>query len=404
MMAMALFVLLSLPSADAPWLQYGGYSRDFTVSGMPSPTSFTLLWKTPLGPGTSGVVTDGKLLYTLHSTPDAKNKGKGCEFVTAFDAKTGKQIWQQKKDVARLSKQESFSGDPIRPQATPALLDGKLCCLGYTGLLTCYDAATGKELWNYDLVKDLGATPVQFGFASSPLIYGDSFIVHPGGRTSLVRLEASSGKIMWKAEAGESSYASPVLAPFFGKKQIVQSTRDYILGIDPETGATLWKYAMPEPGLTNVPTSLPLPGDRLLVSGQGIKGTRLLQLSTLGDQISINELWHNSKTPFFYCNFHVHDGKVIGNSSKLLVALNAADGKELWRERGYTDSNQLCLGSDFLILAGDGQLSRCRFSDKGIERTVTSKLLSGRCWTAPTLAGSVLYVRNQEQLYAIGCE
>jgi outer membrane protein assembly factor BamB len=337
----------------------------------------------------------------MHSSPDGKDKAKGEEIVTAREASTGKLVWEHKSQVSRLPKQESFSGDPIRPQATPALLDGKLCTLGYTGLIHCFDASTGKVLWKYDLVKDHGAKPVQFGFSASPLFSEKSFIVHVGGGSSLMRFDATTGKVMWKAEAGEPSYASPIVAEFFGGQQIIQSTRDHILGIHPATGGTLWKYAMPEAGLTNVPTSLPLPGNQLLVSGQGIKGTRLLQLSQENGSTQFKELWHNPKTPFFYCNFHVVDGMVVGNSNKLLVGLDLIDGKELFRERGYTDSNQLRLGKPFLILGGDGQLHLASIAKTGVTKQLSQSISKDRCWTAPTLVGNMLYLRDQQSIFAV---
>ncbi len=397
-----LFCTMPCMSADT-WPQFGGTSRLHTVDSPPAPvTRYSVIWKQPLGPGTSAIVSDGKLLFTMHSQPDAKDKGKGVEIVTAHDASTGKLLWKHQSPVSRLTKQQSFSGDPIRPQATPAIHRGKLCTLGYTGLVHCFDAETGSVLWKYELVKEFGATPVQFGFAASPLIFEDSFILHAGGtQTTLLRLEASTGKVRWKAEAAEPSYASPILAHFFSQTQIIQSTRDHILGIHPETGSTLWKYAMPEAGLTNVPTPLPLPGNRLIVSGQGIQGTRLLQLEKLQDNYQFKQLWHNSKVPFFYCNFHVLDGMLIGNANKIMTALELSTGKELWRERGYPESNQLRVGNTFHILSGEGKLSLCRFSSKGVENLLSEQVTKGRCWTIPTLIGTTMYLRDQETLFAI---
>jgi len=399
-MLLLYFALSCLP-VDS-WLQYGGSSRDFTASSALRPSELSVPWRQPLGGGTSAIVSDGNLFYTMSIRLKTGSKTEGEELTVARELNTGKNVWEKSYPVSRLKGQESFSGDPIRPQSTPALHQGCLCTLGYTGMLTGWEAGTGKILWQLDLVKEMGAKAVQFGFASSPLVYQDSFIVHVGGTQAvLIRVQAGTGKVVWKSEPGEPSYASPLLAVMDGEQQLVQVTRDNILGIAPETGKTLWKYAMPEAGLTNVPTPLLVKGNRLLVSGQGIKGTRLLQFSKMGGAWQISEVWHNSKVTFFYCNWQIVGDAVYGNANKILLGLSLADGKELWRERGYAEANLVQIGADHYLLDGDGQLTRCKLSPSGVVKLASLKVLKARCWTTPTPAGNLLLLRDQEELAAV---
>lgn len=402
-MLLPLIALLLQPASPmVPWPQYGGTTRDFVTPSSHTPGDMIVSWRQPLGQGTSALISDGKLLYTMSIHLKAGSKTEGEELTSAHDLNTGKLVWQKSYPVTRLKGQESFSGDPIRPQSTPALHQGCLCTLGYTGILTGWEASTGKILWQHELVKDLGAKPVQFGFASSPLIYHDSFIVHVGGAQAvLIRVEAGTGKVLWKSEPGEPSYASPILALMQDEQHLVQVTRDAILGIHPETGKTVWKYAMPEAGLTNVPTPLSVKGNKLLVSGQGIKGTRMLDFKKVDGAWQITEAWHNSKVTFFYCNWQIVGDAVYGNANKILLALNLADGKELWRERGYAEANLVQIGDDHYLLDGDGQLTRCKLSPNGVVKLASLKVLKPRCWTAPTPVGSFLLVRDQEELVAV---
>ena len=171
---------------DAPgWPQYGGPSRDFArpavAQGVEGRAAGGGVWERELGPGASGVVCDGELLVTMYSVPDPKKSSEGDEVVVGLDRATGKTLWERRDPVARLTGQQSYSGDPIRPQATPAISGSRVCTLGYTGLLSGFDSATGKLAWRHDLVKDFAATPVQFGFAASPLAAGGLFVVHVGG-------------------------------------------------------------------------------------------------------------------------------------------------------------------------------------------------------------------------------
>jgi len=43
-----------------------------------------------------------------------------------------------------------------RPRSSPAVADGKVVTLGVAGILTCWDAADGKILWQK---KDIKGTP-----------------------------------------------------------------------------------------------------------------------------------------------------------------------------------------------------------------------------------------------------
>ncbi|WP_395090449.1 PQQ-binding-like beta-propeller repeat protein [Armatimonas sp.] len=340
------------------WLQYAGPNRDFSVEQtLPKQAALTVKWRRALGEGTSGIVGDGKSLFTLYSTDISPKREAGVEVVVALDAATGKTRWEQKTPVAMLPKQESYTSDPIRPQATPLLWQGKLLTLGFTGLLKCFDAATGRVLWEHNLVTAFEATPVQFGFSASPLLSGGAFVVHVGGKqASLIAFEPRDGNVRWKSAPAEPSYASSMPVRVDGEDQLIQLTRDALLGVAAKDGAPRWSYPLPKLGLTNVPTPLVLSDQRLVISGQGILGTRLLKLSRTQ---APTEVWVNTKTTFFYTNWTANRELVYGcNNGGFVSALRLTDGQELWKERGQNDANLLQVGDTTLFLRGDGLLTR----------------------------------------------
>jgi outer membrane protein assembly factor BamB len=381
------------------WLQYGGPSRDFSLTqALPKQTAHTVKWRRALGEGTSGIVGDGKALFTLYAEGFNAKREAGVEVVVSLDAASGKTRWEHKTLVAMLPKQESFTDDPIRPQATPLLWQGKLLTLGFTGLLKCLDAATGRVLWERDLVKELEATPVQFGFSASPLLYDGAFIVHVGGKqATLIAFEPRDGKIRWKSAPAEPSYASPMLVRVDGEDQLIQLTRDSLLGVAAKDGTPRWSYTLPKLGLTNVPTPLVLSDQRLVISGQGVLGTRLLKLT----KNAATELWVNAKSTYFYTNWIANRTLVYGcNNGGFVSALRLTDGQELWRERGQADANLLQVGEDTLFLRGDGLLTRARVTPEALQSEPGQPLLMGRCWTPPTLVGDALYVRDNKEIVA----
>jgi outer membrane protein assembly factor BamB len=381
------------------WLQYGGPNRDFsltpTLSKQATPT---VRWQRGLGEGTSGIVGDEKALFTLYAEGFNRSREAGVEVVVSLDAATGKTRWEHKTPVAMLPKQESYTSDPIRPQATPLLWQGKLLTLGFTGLLKCFEAATGKILWERDLVKELDAIPVQFGFAASPLAHDGAFVVHVGGKqATLVAFEPRDGKVRWKSAPAEPSYASPMLVRVDGEAQLIQVTRDALLGVAAKDGTPRWSFPMPKLGLTNVPTPLVLPDQRVVISGQGVLGTRLLKLT----KNAATELWVNTKSTYFYCNWTATRELVLGcNNGGFISALSLTDGRELWRERGQADANLLQLGDTTLFLRGDGLLTRGRATEGGLKTDPGVPLLTGRCWTPPTMIGDALYARDNKEILA----
>jgi outer membrane protein assembly factor BamB len=304
--------------------------------------------------------------------------------------------------MKRWEEQESYDEPRVRPQSTPAWNNGKLCTLGYSGLLKCFDAANGKLLWEYDLVKTFGATPVQFGFSSSPLVYGEWFVVGVGGKqASVITFRAKDGAIVWKSEAAEPSYASPIVLNVGGDTQIVQVNRDNILGISAKDGSTRWRYPMPKPGLTNVPTPIALSDGKLLVSGQGLAATRLLQIVEQAGRYTVTERWKNTKAIFFYCNWVVDNTAVYGCVGDFIGALDLSDGKILWDERGFANANLLHLGGETAILRGDGQIAFCRLVPEKFAPRAGKAVLSGRCWTPPTATGDTLLVRDDKEIAAV---
>src|SRR5439155_13812199 len=57
-------------------------------------------------------------------------------------------------------------------KSTPLYYDGKLYTFGISGILSCFDAATGKVEWRKEYSKDFKATWPQFGTSMSPVASG----------------------------------------------------------------------------------------------------------------------------------------------------------------------------------------------------------------------------------------
>ena len=102
------------------------------------------------------------------------------------------------------------------------MADGKVVTLGVRGVLSCFDAATGKKLWRKD---DFNNWPMFFT-SSSPLVVDGLCIAQLGGRSggAIVAYDLATGEQKWKWTGDGPAYASPVLMTVGDTKLVVAET------------------------------------------------------------------------------------------------------------------------------------------------------------------------------------
>jgi hypothetical protein len=72
-----------------------------------------------------------------------------------------------------------------------------------------------------------------------------------------------------------------------------------------------------------------------------------------------------------------------------------------WQVRGFARANLVGIGAKLLLLDEDGVLALARVSPKGLEVLGKTSLTQTRHWTAPTLDGTRLYIRNEREMLAL---
>ena len=68
------------------------------------------------------------------------------EVMRALDAETGKTIWETRY-ATQFKMNPATARHGPGPKSTPTFADGRLFTLGMTGIVTAFDAATGKQIW-----------------------------------------------------------------------------------------------------------------------------------------------------------------------------------------------------------------------------------------------------------------
>jgi outer membrane protein assembly factor BamB len=283
------------PKGDGVWRETGLLDK-FPPEGP------KVRWRTPVGIGYAGpAVADGRV-YLLDRVlaEGARNPDNpfsrdltvgGKELVRCFDAATGKPLWEHSYDCEY---QVSY---PAGPRTTPTVHGGKVYTLGTMGDLYCLDAATGKVVWSRNLPQDYKVNVPMWGFAGHPLVDGDRVICLVGAANgAVVAFHKDTGKEIWKSVSAPRNVHGPGYCPaslveIGGRRQLIVWLPESVHSLNPETGVPYWseKFHV-EAGMT-----IPVPrqsGDKLYFTCF-YSGSMMLQLAA--DRPAETVLW-KSKT------------------------------------------------------------------------------------------------------------
>jgi len=357
------------------------------------------LWRTPVGPGWSSFAVVSHYGFTQQQTSD-----EAFEQVACLDLDTGKHEWVH-SDAPGYYWQLGGYG----PRATPTFHQGKLFTLGSNGLLTSFDAATGKALWSHDVLKETNAEAPMWGKSSSPTIvntkaHGDVVVVSVGGKAghSLVAYRADTGQVAWHGGDDPAGYATPTVAVLGGLRQVLIVNFQSVTGHDVETGRQLWRYDGWDQGQPKVPQPIVIDDRHVFVSaGYGV-GCRLLEVTKEGDAWKVDEKYKSTKFKPKFMNPVLQGDYIYGlDDGEFLMCVAWKDGAVKWRsKRGMNYGHgQLLLVDDMLIVQceeGDVALVEAK-PDAFNELGRFTALPTGVSWNQPVLWGTKLLVRNNEE-------
>ncbi len=400
MRGLVLAVACATSGLAADWKQWGGPNRSFHApsSGLApkwADTGPTALWKRPLGEGYSAIVGDEKTLYTMFRSGDD-------EHVVCLNAANGETRWQHTYSAPLLPKSDSNFGRG--PNATPLLLDDRVVTVGFTGKLYCLNAADGKVLWSHDLYEKFGATFLEFGYSASPLAFRDMVILPIGAKgRSVVALSAADGSIRWESADFDNSYSSPLLVDVNGRPQVTLVMTKQIIGLDAESGKLAWTHPFVNQWDTHCTTPVDCGNGRLFFPSFG-GGVALQVKSNSGGQTDVSELWTTKKVGAGQTNVvcvgdHLYGASGSGRAS-FLAAVSMKDGKETWRER-VPLATVLYADGRLIVLDENGELSMAAAAPEKLTVASKAALLENKAWTAPTLIGTRLFLRDQKHILAV---
>lgn len=375
---------------DTDWPGYRGSGRDGIVKDAQFEESWlkpTELWRIPVGEGWSSFAAVESYVWTQEQH-DAEER------VICREASTGATIWSHADD-ARF---EEFLGGP-GPRATPTYHDGRLYCLGGTGILNCFEAASGKVLWSKDILKEAGASNIEWGMAGSPLVYGETVIVAPGGTNgqSVIAFNLTDGEKKWANGDARASYAAPQVFKIKGADQLLVHQGNGLTAFAPADGSELWSHGWSSAPKINVAQPLVYDESAVFLSVGYGRGSILLDVEKAEDQWSAEERWRSMRLKSKFNPF-VQDGNyVYGLDEAYLVCLDLDTGLRTWKGPKFGYGQLLRIGKVLLIQAESGELAFVQADPAEFKEIGRFQAIEGKTWNHPVVANGRLFVRNGKQ-------
>jgi outer membrane protein assembly factor BamB len=382
------------PLGAADWPQFRGPHRDGVAreggllkawpAGGPR-----RLWKVPVGDGFSGMVVAGGRLFTLYG------KG-GDELAVAHDAATGRQLWRVRIDALYQSSQGNG------PRSTPTVDGGVVYALSASGNLFALDAATGKTVWNRDLKRDFGARPPEWGVSTSPLVEGNLLLLDVGGSSgkSAAALDKKTGKTVWTSQSDQAGYSAPIAITVGGVRQVLFFTGTALTALKPADGKLLWRVPWRTDWDVNAATPIFVAPDKVYVSSGYDTGAALLRIKPGDGGARADEVWRSKRMKNQFSSSVLVGHHIYGFDNSVLKSIAVATGQDVWKQSGLGHGSLIAADGHLIVLSERGRLALVEATPAAYREKASADVLSGKCWTAPTLANGRLYVRNEEEMLA----
>lgn len=393
-------------SAERDWPWWRGPLRNGLAGGSSVPTDLSdergYAWKTPVpGRGHSSPTVVGNRVFL--TTADEKQQ---IHSVLAFDRASGKPLWNL--EISRGG--FPAHNHPKNTEATPSVAcDGERLFAAFYHHDAIYLTALsleGKRLWE-EKVAPFHPKRYEYGYAPSPLAYGDSVIVASeyDGKSAITALDRASGKQIWQTPRPNNiSFSSPVVGHVAGKDQLLISGADEVTSYDPKTGKQLWTT----PGTTAATCgTLVWEGDIVYASG-GYPGSETIAIQADG---SGKVLWKN-KHKSYEQSMLAHAGHLYAFTDQgILICWRGEDGQEMWKKRlaGPISASPVLAGGHIYWANELGTLYVFKPNPQQLE-IVAENQVGTDSFPSPAICGGQIFLRvgqksgdkRQEFLYCFG--
>jgi len=326
---------------------------------------------------------------------------------------TGCSLFSSEEDIVAMSELPVFEAtytpqiawqntvgegvDKFYSQLQPAADDNAVYVASRAGLVSAFDAKTGKLLWSNDC-SDLedNALNRSARFSGGVHLGVDSLYIGTEN-AQVIAIDKDSGELRWLANVSGEVVASPVYA---NGMVVVHTTRGDLIALDSNTGEQVWNLNNKQPKLTLRGSATPSVSQGGIVYGRAdgfvaaallSNGQPLWQLPVARPYgaTELDRIVDADMQPI------IHNGVIYTlayNGS--LVAIDLLKGKQLWQQKYSGYSNIALAGSTLYLTDARGYLFAVN-RDTG-EKLWSNKQLGYRNVTGISVANQYIVVGDGE--------
>ena len=393
------------------WPQWRGPSGNGISTETNLPVRWTttenIAWKLPLPTwsGSTPIVWGNHIFLNVAD--------HGSLFLWAVDRTKGEAIWKRHLGDGdhRERKQNMSTPSPVTDGTGVWVMTG-------TGILKAFDF-NGKELWVRDIQKEYGPFGLQWGYGSSPMLFGDSLFVQVlhGMRTDdpsyILRISKANGRTIWRQERptiaqGESpdSYTTPVMARHGSELELVITGGDAVTGHDVNTGKELWRANVLNPSndYANRIVASPVVNGELIIAPSRERPMVAIKPGGRGDVAKSHVMWQFQNGPDVPTP--VTDGTYVyvANDRGIMWCLDAKTGKEIYgrqRLRPSTYSGSFTLADGKLYITNEDGLTTVLRAGPKFE-ILAENNFDDYTLSSPAISDGQIFIRTTAALWAVG--
>jgi outer membrane protein assembly factor BamB len=364
-------------------------------------------WKTPLpGRGWSSPLVFGDQVW-LTTEQDREMRALCIDWTTGATT----------HDVLVFHPDTLYRKHSVNTYATPtgAIEEGVVYVhFGRYGTASL-DSETGAIRWER---SDLQCEHIQ-GPGSSLFIYRDKLIVHMEGSDIqyIVALDKETGATLWRTERprevydrlspiGKKAYTTPIIIHVNGRDLLISNGSAACIAYDPETGEEVWRIVQGEDSTI----SMPVESDGTLffytsfVVHEGDKYCELLAVDPdgKGDIGETHVKWRLRSPILQLPTPVVWNGLLYTvDSRSLLSCLDAETGSSIWSKKlkGKYNSSPVYAGGNIYLSSTRGTTLVFKAGRQYTE--VGENNLEGEIWATPAFTGGAILIRTSQFLYKI---
>jgi outer membrane protein assembly factor BamB len=323
--------------------------------------------------------------------------------VLAFDAKTGKQLWDRTVyDGLMYDNRHRKNTYASSTMAT----DGKSVYAFFESAgLYAFDF-DGNLLWKKSLG---GIAKAGMGPGTSPVIFENLLILQcdqeMGDGSFIVALDRKDGSEVWRqTRTTRRSWATPLVVRTPSRVEMVTAGAEVVISYDPRTGRELWRAN----GIESHPIPSAVAGDGLVFLSAGSSGKRAMAIRLGGDgdlKDSPSIVWRYRKgaayvpspilrAPYLY----------LMSDTGIITCIESATGTVVY-EGGRPPVPATFTAS--LVAYGDKLLATSEEGDTFVIKAgptheiLRTNSIGEPVYASLALAGETIYIRGAQHLFAI---